>query len=387
MKVLLCVSGSISFYKSFELISMFKEEGIKVKALLSDGALKFVNKLAYEALCESVLTGENESWENDKNHIMFSKDCDAVVFAPASVNSINKLANGVCDNVFLSTLIASNKPLIIAPAANTNMYLASQTQKSLEYLKSLGVKIVKPISKTLACKEFGIGALANTKDIFLATLREIYKDKFYIGKNILITGGGTRESIDLVRNIGNYSSGTMSDALAKQAYLRGANVVYLKARCDEVKNENFTQLSYDTSAELKALMQDYKEFDYLFMCAAVSDFIPIKQERKIKRDEFDEEFNIKIRPNDDLLATFNFSGKKIGFKLECDEKTAYDNAKKALVNKGLSLLCLNILGEHTQFGSSKNEIFFCDYSGISEGYFDTKENLAKIIFDRVKADV
>ncbi|MBT0881024.1 MULTISPECIES: bifunctional phosphopantothenoylcysteine decarboxylase/phosphopantothenate--cysteine ligase CoaBC [unclassified Campylobacter] len=387
MKVLLCVSGSISFYKSFELISMFKEEGIKVKALLSDGALKFVNKLAYEALCESVLTSENESWENDKNHIMFSKDCDAVVFAPASVNSINKLANGVCDNVFLSTLIASNKPLIIAPAANTNMYLASQTQKSLEYLKSLGVKIVKPISKTLACKEFGIGALANTKDIFLATLREIYKDKFYMGKNILITGGGTRESIDLVRNIGNYSSGTMSDALAKQAYLRGANVVYLKARCDEIKNENFTQLSYDTSAELKALMQDYKEFDYLFMCAAVSDFIPIKQERKIKRDEFDEEFNIKIRPNDDLLATFNFSGKKIGFKLECDEKTAYDNAKKALVNKGLSLLCLNILGEHTQFGSSKNEIFFCDYSGISEGYFDTKENLAKIIFDRVKADV
>ena len=387
MKVLLCVSGSISFYKSFELISMFKEEGIKVKALLSDGALKFVNKLAYEALCESVLTSENESWENDKNHIMFSKDCDAVVFAPASVNSINKLANGACDNVFLSTLIASNKPLIIAPAANTNMYLASQTQKSLEYLKSLGVKIVKPISKTLACKEFGIGALANTKDIFLATLREIYKDKFYIGKNILITGGGTRESIDLVRNIGNYSSGTMSDALAKQAYLRGANVVYLKARCDEIKNENFTQLSYDTSAELKALMQDYKEFDYLFMCAAVSDFIPIKQERKIKRDEFDEEFNIKIRPNDDLLATFNFSGKKIGFKLECDEKTAYDNAKKALVNKGLSLLCLNILGEHTQFGSSKNEIFFCDYSGISEGYFDTKENLAKIIFDRVKADV
>ncbi|ULO03987.1 bifunctional phosphopantothenoylcysteine decarboxylase/phosphopantothenate--cysteine ligase CoaBC [Campylobacter sp. RM12651] len=387
MKVLLCVSGSISFYKSFELISMFKEEGIKVKALLSDGALKFVNKLAYEALCESVLTSENESWENDKNHIMFSKDCDAVVFAPASVNSINKLANGVCDNVFLSTLIASNKPLIIAPAANTNMYLASQTQKSLEYLKSLGIKIVKPISKTLACKEFGIGALANTKDIFLATLREIYKDKFYMGKNILITGGGTRESIDLVRNIGNYSSGTMSDALAKQAYLRGANVVYLKARCDEIKNENFTQLSYDTSAELKALMQDYKEFDYLFMCAAVSDFIPIKQERKIKRDEFDEEFNIKIRPNDDLLATFNFSGKKIGFKLECDEKTAYDNAKKALVNKGLSLLCLNILGEHTQFGSSKNEIFFCDYSGISEGYFDTKENLAKIIFDRVKADV
>lgn len=387
MKVLLCVSGSISFYKSFELISMFKQEGIKVKALLSDGALKFVNKLAYEALCESVLTSENESWENDKNHIMFSKDCDAVVFAPASVNSINKLANGVCDNVFLSTLIASNKPLIIAPAANTNMYLASQTQKSLEYLKSLGVKIVKPISKTLACNEVGIGALANTKDIFLATLREIYKDKFYIGKNILITGGGTRESIDLVRNVGNYSSGTMSDALAKQAYLRGANVVYLKARCDEERSENFTQLSYDTSAELKALMQDYKEFDYLFMCAAVSDFIPIKQERKIKRDEFEDELNIKIRPNDDLLATFNFSGKKIGFKLECDEKTAYDNAKKALVNKGLSLLCLNILGEHTQFGSSKNEIFFCDYSGISEGYFDTKENLAKIIFDRVKADV
>lgn len=387
MRVLLCVSGSISFYKSFELISMFKEADIKVKVLLSDGALKFVNPISYEALCESVLTSDNESWENDKNHIAFSKDCDVVVFAPASVNSINKLANGICDNVFLSTLIASNKPLIIAPAANTNMYLSSQTQKSLEYLKSCGAKIIKPISKTLACGEFGIGALANTKDIFLATLKEIYKDKFYIGKNILITGGGTRESIDLVRNVGNYSSGTMSDALAKQAYLRGANVVYLKARCEAINKENFTQLSYDTSAELWELMQEYKEFDYLFMCAAVSDFIPIKQETKLKRDEFSDELCIKIKPNIDLVANYNFTGKKIGFKLECDEKIAYENAKKALVNKGLSLLCLNILGEHTQFGSSKNEIFFCDYSGISEGFYDTKENLAKIIFDRVKADV
>lgn len=384
MRVLLCVSGSISFYKSFELISMFKNHGISVKVMLSDGALKFVNPISYEALCDGVLTSFNESWEDDKNHIAFSKDCDIIVFAPASVNSINKLANGICDNVFLSTLIASNKPLIIAPAANTNMYLAAQTQKSLEYLKNLGATIIKPISKTLACGEVGIGALANTQDIFLATLKELKKDKFYIGKNILITGGGTKENIDLVRNIGNHSSGKMADALAKEAYLRGANVVYLRANANETNKDCYKEINFTTSAELKAKIDEFYDYDYLFMCAAVSDFVPIMQNTKLKRANFNDELVIKIKPSVDILATTKFQGKKIGFKLESDENEAYENAKKALVNKGLNLLCLNILGDKTEFGSDKNEIYFCDYAGISEGFYDTKENLAKIIFDRAK---
>ena len=133
--VLLAVSGSIAFYKAYELLSLFKKEGFKVKVLLSQGALKFGSKMSFEALADSILCEDNESWQNDKNHIAFSKNCDLVLFAPASVNSINKLALGIADNLFIQSLIAASKiPLLIAPAANTNMFLHFSTQKSLELL-------------------------------------------------------------------------------------------------------------------------------------------------------------------------------------------------------------------------------------------------------------
>ncbi|WP_270985644.1 flavoprotein, partial [Campylobacter upsaliensis] len=121
--ILLAVSGSIAFYKSYELISLFKKEGFRVKVLLSKGLLKFASRLSFEALADAVLCEANESWQNYNNHIAFSKDADLVLFAPASVNSINKLANGIADTLFIQTLMAAKAPIIIAPAANSAMYL------------------------------------------------------------------------------------------------------------------------------------------------------------------------------------------------------------------------------------------------------------------------
>lgn len=135
--ILLAISGSIAFYKSYELISLFKKESFRVKVLLSNGLLKFASKMSFEALVDEVLCEENESWQNSNNHIAFSKDADLVLFAPASVNSINKLAFGIADNLFIQTLIAANKPLIIAPAANTNMFHHFSTQNSLKILKKI----------------------------------------------------------------------------------------------------------------------------------------------------------------------------------------------------------------------------------------------------------
>lgn len=278
--ILLAISGSIAFYKTYELISLFKKEGFRVKVLLSNGLLKFASKMSFEALADEVLCEENESWKNSNNHITFSKDADLILFAPASVNSINKLALGIADNLFIQTLIATNKPLVIAPAANTNMYHHFSTQNSLNLLKNNKALIIEPICKVLACKDEGIGALAEIKDIFNITKRELLKEEFWFEKSILITGGGTKEKIDDVRCVSNFSSGKMAKAIADAFYFLGAKVTFLSSVDFDAPYEI---LKFESSFDLKELLNQNLEKDYLIMTAAVSDFVPEFKKGKIKK--------------------------------------------------------------------------------------------------------
>lgn len=278
--ILLAISGSIAFYKSYELISLFKKEGFRVKVLLSNGLLKFASKMSFEALVDEVLCEENESWQNSNNHIAFSKDVDLVLFAPASVNSINKLAFGIADNLFIQTLIAANKSLIIAPAANTNMFHHFSTQNSLKMLKENKALIIEPICKVLACKDEGVGALAEVKDIFNITKRELLKEKFWCDKSVVITGGGTKEKIDDVRCVSNFSSGKMAKAIADAFYFLGARVKLLSS----VEFDTPYELcKFESSKDLKELLDKNLNHDFLIMTAAVSDFIPQSVKGKIKK--------------------------------------------------------------------------------------------------------
>ncbi|MBZ7950406.1 bifunctional phosphopantothenoylcysteine decarboxylase/phosphopantothenate--cysteine ligase CoaBC [Campylobacter sp. LH-2024] len=371
--ILLAVSGSIAFYKAYELISLFKKENIKVKVLLSQGVLKFANKLSFEALADEILSEENESWENKKNHIDFSKDCDLVLFAPASINSINKLALGIADNLFIQTLIASNKPLIIAPAANTNMYNHFSTQNSLKLLQKNKALIIPPISKVLACKDEGIGALAEVEDIFNITKRELFKKNFWLNKSVVVSGGGTKEKIDDVRCISNFSSGKMAKSIADAFYFLGAKVIFLSSVNFKTSYEIY---KFESSKDLKILLERFCESDFLIMAAAVSDFIPEFQKGKIKKNQFSNGFDLHLKLNEDLLKNVNFKGKKIGFKMEFDTKNAIENAKKSLVEKNLNLVCLNILNKKNSFGSDKNEIHFISKDACIKSDFKDKKDLA-----------
>ncbi|MBZ7937085.1 bifunctional phosphopantothenoylcysteine decarboxylase/phosphopantothenate--cysteine ligase CoaBC [Campylobacter molothri] len=371
--ILLAVSGSIAFYKAYELISLFKKENIKVKVLLSQGVLKFANKLSFEALADEILSEENESWENKKNHIDFSKDCDLVLFAPASINSINKLALGIADNLFIQTLIASNKPLIIAPAANTNMYNHFSTQNSLKLLQKNKALIISPISKVLACKDEGIGALAEVEDIFNITKRELFKKNFWLNKSVVVSGGGTKEKIDDVRCISNFSSGKMAKSIADAFYFLGAKVIFLSSVDFKTSYEIY---KFESSKDLKILLDRFCESDFLIMAAAVSDFIPEFQKGKIKKNQFSNGFDLHLKLNEDLLKNVNFKGKKIGFKMEFDTKNAIKNAKKSLVEKNLNLVCLNILNKKNTFGSDKNEIHFISKDACIKSDFKDKKDLA-----------
>lgn len=357
-KILLAVCGSIAFYKAYEILSLLKKQGADVYVALSDGALEFCSVSGFEALSEhKILSSQTQNWQDGVNHIAYSK-MDLVLIAPASVNTINKLTAGICDNVFMQTLIAaSHVPLVVAPAANNNMIEHYATQNSLEILKKNGALVVEPVLKTLACGDVGKGGLASPEVIVEATIKRLSKPLF-AGKKVVITGGATTEKIDDVRAITNFSSGKMARALARAFYYAGAEVKLLASF--ETANEPFDSLKFSSSSELLELCKSECEgANLLVMCAAVSDFVPTKIDGKIKKEDVGESLNLSLKRNVDILQSLKeFKCKKIGFKLEISNESALKSARSILEKKGLDAVCLNILGEKNGFASEQNEVNF-----------------------------
>ena len=357
-KILLAVCGSIAFYKAFEILSLLKKQGADVYVALSDGALEFCSVSGFEALGEhKILSSQTQNWQDGVNHIAYSK-MDLVLIAPASVNTINKLTAGICDNVFMQMLIAaSHVPLVVAPAANNNMIEHFATQNSLEILKKNGALVVEPVLKTLACGDIGKGGLASPEVIVEAAIKRLSRPLF-AGKKVVITGGATTEKIDDVRAITNFSSGKMARALARAFYYAGAEVKLLASF--ETANEPFLSLKFSSSSELLELCKSECEgANLLVMCAAVSDFVPTKIDGKIKKEDVGESLNLSLKRNVDILQSLKeFKCKKIGFKLEISNESALKSARSMLEKKGLDAVCLNILGEKNGFASEQNEVNF-----------------------------
>ena len=362
-KILLAVCGSIAFYKAFEILSLLKKQGADVYVALSDGALEFCSVSGFEALSEhKILSSQTQNWQDGVNHIAYSK-MDLVLIAPASVNTINKLTAGICDNVFMQTLIAaSHVPLVVAPAANNNMIEHYATQNSLEILKKNGALVVEPVLKTLACGDVGKGALASPEVIVEAAIKRLSRPLF-AGKKVVITGGATTEKIDDVRAITNFSSGKMARALARAFYYAGAEVKLLASF--ETANEPFESFKFSSSSDLLELCKsECEEANLLVMCAAVSDFVPTKIDGKIKKEDVGESLNLSLKRNVDILQSLKeFKCKKIGFKLEISNESALKSARSILEKKGLDAVCLNILGEQNGFASEQNEVNFITKDG------------------------
>ncbi len=375
-KILLGVCGSVSFYKAYELVSNLKKLGADVKVMLSDGALKFCNPLSFEAITNHpVLCTGNEDWQKKISHIEYAK-VDLILIAPASVNTINSLASGVCSSIFMQTLIASNAPMIIAPAANNKMLEHFSTVKNLDFLKKNGVKVVEPVTKMLACKDIGKGGLADISNI-LYEVKKAFFNQTFKGKKVIITGGATTEKIDDVRAITNNSSGKMSKALSDAFFFLGADVMLISS----VKYENlpYKSCEFKNTDELLSLCKaECKDSDLLVMCVAVSDYI-CKQnyDFKLKKSELGKEWGLELKQNIDVLSSLkDFKCKKIGFKLEYDKNSAYNNAKNMLIDKNLDAVCLNVIEKENSFGSEKNKINFITKEKDTLLEIDTKENIA-----------
>lgn len=368
-KITLCVSSSISFYKAFEILSLLRHANAKVRVAMSEQTLKFCSPLAFEALSgECVLVGDNKPLA----HIEYAK-CDLMIIAPATANTINKIALGIADNAMLSCILACRAPKLIAPAANTAMLENPATQNSLKVLKERGFVVVKSCEKTLACGDVGKGALASPKDIVLSAARMLGANSRIPSANsriptknsriskVIITAGACYEMIDDVRAITNLSSGKMGLALAFAYYLRGFDVTLISSAQNLPKSmENLEFLSFKNSADLLEILKNKKlaKDDLLVMAAAISDYIPVKKAKgKIKKSGAN--LNLELKENIDILSSLKeLKCKKIGFKMEMDEQSALSSAKNMLENKALDAVCLNVLKAQNYFGSEQNEVLF-----------------------------
>lgn len=383
-KILLGVTGSIALYKSLDLIRLLSKAGAEVKVIMSDSAKKFIAPLTFEALCgHKVLDDTNESWASEHNHIGASKWADLFVIAPATANTVAKLANGIADNILLQTALAYPKLKIIAPSANTNMLENPFIKANLKMLSIANYAIVDTQIKELACKSVGNGAMAEPLEIFWHCAKALLADEFWIDRRVIVTGGGTIEKIDEVRYISNFSSAKMASALAIALYCKGADVNLISTKFDKDLPIDLYTIEVESSAEMleylndsiriakkgklskATLMRDeqihlIQKKPYLFMAAAISDYIcEFPQNGKLKKESLGSEWELKLKQNIDILSAIDKTDiTTVGFKAEMDQENALTNASKMLKSKGIDAVCLNILKDSSSFGSDTNSIDF-----------------------------
>ena len=383
-KILVGVTGSIAIYKALELIRLYIKAGAIVRVIMTDGAKKFINPITFEAISQNkVLCEDSENWDKsqDYNHIDIGKWSDIFVIAPASANTINRLSNGLADNLLLQTALAYPRMKLIAPAANTNMLKNPITQASLKMLKLCNYEIISSVTKELVCKDVGDGAMAEPQDIFDATCKELLKVDDWINRKVVLSGGGTVEKIDDVRYLSNFSSGKMASSLARALYYKGADVCLVSTRGYENLPASIHLIKVESSNEMYEYLVDsirvakkgvltkptlmdsssptlILKKPYLFMVAAVSDYVPsFPQEGKLKKEMIGTSWNLELKQNMDILNSLDKDGLiSVGFKAEMDENLAFSNASSMLEKKNLDAVCLNIINEENNFGSDNNSI-------------------------------
>ena len=381
--VLLGVTGSISAYKACDLARLFVKAGAQVHVVMTPSAERFVSALTFEALTRNpVLTESSESWSSELNHIEIGKKCDAFIVAPATANTLNKLSKGLADNILTQTALAYAGPMLVAPAANTQMLKNHYTVGSLKMLGVNDYTIIEPQEKLLACGDVGSGALAEPSEIFFETAKILLKEDFWEDRRVVVTGGGTREKIDEVRYLSNFSSGKMAKSLCLSLYLKGADVCYLTTMGNEGLPQSIYTIDVEDTQELLDYTQDairvakkgkmskpsmnstdrhlIQKEPYLFMVAAVSDFTPkFPQEGKLKKTMIGETWNLELKQTEDILASLDkMDIKTVAFKAEMDAEHGLANAQALLEKKRVDAVCYNLLNNSESFGTSDNEITF-----------------------------
>lgn len=388
--ILVGVTGSIAAYKEATLVSMLVKTGAEVRVLMTKNATNIINPITFETLSghKCFIDTFDRNFEFKVNHISLAQKADIFLIAPATANTIAKVANGMADDMLTSVFLAAKCPKVICPAMNTAMYENPITQDNLEKCKKFGFKILEPATGLLACGKNGKGKMPEPQEIFEFIENEISFEKDFLGKKILVTAGPTQEAIDPVRFITNHSSGKMGYAIAKIAAARGAQVTLISGPVSLNPPQNAKTIKITNAKEmLEAVKENFPDSDIVIKSAAVADFRPKNiSAEKIKKTG--EEISIELERTDDILAFLGKNKKPgqilCGFSMET--QSLIENSKKKLSAKNLDLIIANNLktpGAGFQADTNQATIISKDFQ--KELPLMQKEELASRILDEIKS--
>lgn len=385
--VVLGVTGSIAAYKAVDIASKLTQKGLAVDVVMTKAALEFVTALSFRSVTHrDVVTDMWElSSEVSIEHIALAERADVVVIAPATANTIAKLAAGIADEMLSCTVLATRVSVILAPAMDAGMYNNAITQENLAKLRSRGFTIVGPDYGSLASGLVGLGRLAETDEI-LATVSQVLGRKGDLAdRQVVVSAGGTREPIDPVRYIGNRSSGKMGYAVAEAARDRGAIVTLVSSVTELTPPAGVEMMQVETAHEMQdAVLKASAAADVLIMAAAVADYHSVQvAEGKIRRES--ETLTLELVKTADILGKVTGNIIKVGFAAETGD--LIDRATEKLIRKQLDLIVANdVTAEGSGFGTDTNQVTLIDRQGkVEELPLMHKYEVAHHMLDRVVA--
>jgi len=390
-KILLGISGGIAAYKTANLVRLFIKSGAEVQVVMTPSAKDFITPLTLSTLSKrEVFSAFYQSEDQDKkwnNHVELALWADFIVVAPATANTISKMANGICDNLLLAVYLSAKCNVYVAPAMDLDMYKHPSTIENLKKLESFSNVVIPAESGELASGLIGEGRMAEPENILKFIENDIAKNLPLKGKKALVTAGPTYEAIDPVRFIGNHSSGKMGFEVAKVLADNGAEVTLVSGPTHLSLKHLLVNIVNVISADdmYQECFKVYKNVDIVVCVAAVSDYSPKNiAKQKIKKTE--DSFVIEMKKNKDILAWLGDNKQHqflVGFALETENEI--ENAKSKIQKKNVDLIVLNSLNDkNSGFGTNTNKVTFIDRNfTIEEFPLQSKEKVAKNIVKKI----
>ena len=386
-KIVLGITGSIAAYKACYIIRGLVKAGAEVQVVITPAGKEFITPITLSTLTQKPVVSEFFSQRDGtwNSHVKLGLWADAMLIAPCTASTLGKMANGVADNMLVTTYLSMKAPVFIAPAMDLDMYQHPTTQANMDRLRSFGNQIIEPQSGFLASGLEGKGRMEEPENI-VAYLDNYFEEKDLQGKRIMITAGPTYEKIDPVRFIGNYSSGKMGFALAEECARRGAEVTLIAGPVSMSCSANIHRIDVESCEEMyQAATTHFANMDAAILCAAVADFRPENvATEKIKREK--DDLVIRLKPTHDIAAQLGQMKKQgqllVGFALETNDEEA--NAQKKLQKKNLDFIVLNSLQRKgTCFQSDDNQISILSANGQVNFDKKPKTEVAKDIVNEL----
>jgi phosphopantothenoylcysteine decarboxylase/phosphopantothenate--cysteine ligase len=389
-RILLIVAGGIAAFKVHELIRLLRKQDAAVRCVLTEAGARFVTPLSLQALTEDRVYSDMFSLtdESEMGHIQLSRDADLLVVAPATANLLARMAAGLADDLASTVLLATDKPVLAAPAMNVRMWTHAATVANVETLRRRGVAFVGPNDGVMACNEFGPGRMAEPAEIMAAIEDLLAADRPLAGKRALVTSGPTREAIDPVRYISNHSSGKQGGAIAAALARLGAEVTLVRGPVAVADPAGVTVVKIESADEMLAACLQVGAVDVAVCAAAVADWKAAKPaSAKLKKRAGAAPPSLELAPNPDILATLSKPGPKrpklvVGFAAETENLVA--NAVDKRKRKGCDWIVANDVSAATgTFGGERNTVHLVSTEGVEDWPTLAKDEVAARLAKRI----